>query len=181
MKMKKILVLTLALAMLVSLAGCGSKTKNTDTGNVEAAKTEAEAKTEATDVKTITFAHVSAETTSTHQAALKFKELVEANSNGQLKVNVYPTGQLGGDRELIENTQNGSITAMVSSPAPQVNFVQSATIFDAPFVFEDLDHGRAVLDDPEFMAAIGSEYDAAGFHYMGASGQGFRTLTANKR
>lgn len=181
MKKKKILVLMLALAMILSLVGCGSKPKDTETAKVEDAKTETDKKAETVEAKTITFAHVSAETTSTHQAALKFKELVEANSKGQLLVNIYPTGQLGGDRELIENTQNGSITAMVSSPAPQVNFVTSATIFDAPFVFDDLEHGRAVLDDPEFMAAIGSEYDAAGFHYMGASGQGFRTLTTNKR
>lgn len=176
MKIKKILVLMLALVMIASLVGCGSKNESTETSGT---KTESNADT--TEVKTITFAHVSAESTSTHQAALKFKEVVEANSNGQLLVNVYPTGQLGGDRELIENTQNGSVTAMVSSPAPQVNFVQSATIFDSPFVFEGLEHGRAVLDDQDFMSAIGAEYAAAGFHYMGASGQGFRTLTANER
>ncbi|WP_326910293.1 TRAP transporter substrate-binding protein [Sedimentibacter sp. MB31-C6] len=173
MKIKKILGTLVAVSMIASLVACG--------GNEAPAEGDNTSKGTSDDVKTITFAHVSAESTSTHQAALKFKEVVEANSNGQLEVNVYPTGQLGGDRELIENTQNGSITAMVSSPAPQVNFVKSATIFDSPFVFEGLEHGRAVLDDANFMSAIAAEYENSGFHYFGASGQGFRTLTCNDK
>jgi len=174
MKIKKILALMLALVMIVSLSACG-KSETPSTG------TEAPAASTSSEAQTITFAHSSAEATSTNQAALKFKEYVEANSNGQLKVNVYPNAQLGGDRELIENTQNGTVTAMISAPAPQVNFVPAATIFDTPFVFENLEHGRAVLNDPSFMAAIAKEYDAAGFKYLAAAGQGFRTLTANKK
>ena len=171
MKMKKLKVsvgLLAMLAMLFSFTACGgSETQKADT---DSPKEEAQ---------TITFAHVSAETTSTHAGAMKFKEYVEENSNGLLKVDVFPNGQLGADRELIENAQNGSLTAMVSSPAPQVNFVQSATIFDAPFVFDNLEHARAVLDDADFIGALNKEYENAGFHYFGASGQGFRTLTSN--
>lgn len=173
MRMKRLLGLLIGVSMMASLTACG--------GSKTAATGSDTAKDTSEDVKTITFAHVSAEGTSTNDAALKFKEYIEANSNGKLKVDVYPNGQLGGDRELIENTQNGSVTAMLSSPAPQVNFVKAATIFDSPFVFKDLEHARAVLNDPKFIAALGKEYEAAGFHYFGASGQGFRTLTANKK
>lgn len=165
MKIKKILSLLLALVMIVSFSACGK---------AETPSTEVEA-------QTITFAHSSAEATSTNEAALKFKEYVEANSEGQLKVNVYPSAQLGGDRELVENTQSGTVTAMISSPAPQVSFVPSATIFDTPFVFQGLEHARAVLKDEAFTAAISSEYEKAGFEYLGAAGQGFRTLTSNKK
>ncbi len=173
MKIKKIVGILLTLSMITTLVACGDKNDAT-TGKPASSVGSEEA-------KTITFAHVSAESTSTHAAALKFKEEVEKNSNGKLAVNVYPSGQLGGDRELIENTQNGSVTAMLSSPAPQVNFVRSATIFDTPFAFNDLTHARKVLNDQEFIDVMGKEYEASGFHYFGASGQGFRTLTANKK
>lgn len=186
MKMNKWMKLSVGLlagvAMMASLTACGGGSSTTAEQPAATEQPAAEASTDASaEAKTISFAHVSAEDTSTNAAALKFKEYVEANSNGLLKVDVYPNGQLGGDRELIENTQNGSITAMLSSPAPQVNFVKAATIFDAPFVFKDLDHARAVLNDEQFIAALGTEYEAAGFHYFGASGQGFRTLTSNKK
>lgn len=173
MKIKKVLVLMLALAMTVSLSACG-KSGNVSTG----AKAEGDSTSKALEM---TFAHTSAEGTSTNDAALDFKKYVEANSNGQLKVNVYPNAQLGGDREEIENTQNGTVTAMISSPAPQVNFVPAATIFDTPFVFKDLKHGRAVFEDEKFTSAISKEYEAAGFHYLGAAAQGFRTLTSSKK
>lgn len=168
MKMKKLMAMLIGVSIVVGLVSCGGSNKEA-TGNAS------------DDVKTISFAHTSAENTSTNEAVLKFKEVVEANSNGKLKVNVYPNAQLGGDRELAENVQNGSVTAMVSSPAPQVNFVQSATIFDSPFVFQDLEHARAVFTDPDFVAAISKEYEANGFHFLGAAAQGFRTLTANKK
>lgn len=186
MKVKKILVLLLVGVVLTTLVACNNSTnapadtEDNSEGNLEDDSKDAAENTSNGD-NVITFAHVSAESTSTHQGALKFKELVEENSNGELKVDIYPNAQLGGDRELIEGTQNNQMTMMISSPAPQVNFVKSATIFDLPFVFRDLDHGRAVLDDPDFMEAIGSEYEKSGFEYLGASGQGFRTLTANKK
>lgn len=188
MKMKKWLkismVFCLMVAMVAGMTACGSSDSSTaaTTSTSDSSSTEAssEATTEpAAEAQTITFAHVSAETTSTHQAALAFKEYVEANSNGLLTVDVFPNGQLGADRELIENVQNGSITAMVSSPAPQVNFVKGATIFDAPFVFATLEDARKVLDDQSFIDALDADYQSAGFKYFGASGQGFRTLTSN--
>ncbi|MEL7649358.1 MAG: TRAP transporter substrate-binding protein [Sedimentibacter sp.] len=176
---KKLSVLLLVGAMVTSLAACSG---SSGTATAPAASGGSSAPAAATtEAKTITFAHSTAEGTSTNDAALKFKEYVEANSNGQLIVNVYPNAQLGGDRELIENTQNGTVTAMLSAPAPQVSFVPAATVFDLPFVFDDIKHGRSVLNDPEFMAAISTQYKAAGFHYLGASGQGIRTLTSNKK
>jgi tripartite ATP-independent transporter DctP family solute receptor len=134
----------------------------------------------AEEVYNLTFAHPTAEVTSIHHGAVKFKEYVEANSDNRIKVNIYPNAQLGGDREAIEGTQAGSITLTVCSNAPQVNFVPSAVIFDLPFVYADKEEARKTLIDPIFVAAISEEYAKSGFRFLGASDQGFRTLTANK-
>src|SRR5690625_7321022 len=52
-----------------------------------------------------TFAHVLIESTPNAQAAIKFKEEGEKNSDGKIKINVRPAAQLGGDVEIIAQTQ----------------------------------------------------------------------------
>jgi len=178
MKMKKILGSLLAVMMLASLVACGGSDSGTAT---EADKTTEGVKAAPKEAITMTFAHTTSETTAKHNALIKFKELVEANSDGQIKVEVYPSGQLGTDRSVFEDIQNGSITGMVCNPAVEVAFVPSANIFDLPFVYDGMAHGRAVLADPDFIAAINSEYEKANIHLLGVTAQGFRNLTANEK
>lgn len=172
MNFKKILGTLLAVSMISSLVACGGSETKTD----QASSTAPDDK-----VITMTWAHTTAETTAKHNGLLKFKELVEANSNGRIKIEVYPSGQLGTDRSVFEDIQNGSITGMVCNPAVEVAFVPSANVFDLPFVYDDMEHGRKVLSDPEFIAAIGAEYEKANIHLVGVTAQGFRNLTANKQ
>jgi tripartite ATP-independent transporter DctP family solute receptor len=172
--MKKILSLALAVIMILTMAtGCSS---GGTTSQAPASGSASEGQT-----YTMTLAHSTAEVTSMHHYAKVFKENVEKNSNGRIIVNIYPNAQLGGDREIIEGTQTGSVTMIGTSAAPQVNFVQSAVINDLPFVYKDKEQARKVLSDTDFMAAISAEYEKSGFKFLNSSDQGFRTLTANKK
>jgi len=171
MKLKKILGTLLAVSMITSLVACGGTETSVKPDGGEAPK----------DVITMTWAHTTAETTAKHNGLLKFKELIEASSNGKIKVEIYPSGQLGTDRSVFEDIQNGSITGMVCNPAVEVSFVPSANIFDIPFVYDDMEHGRTVLADPDFIKAINAEYEKANIRLLGVTAQGFRNLTANKQ
>jgi len=162
--MKKAFVLLVALVIIFGFAGCGKK----------------ESVSRPKDEYVITCVHASADTTSQQAGSLLFKEEAEKNSGGRIKVNIYPNAQLGGDRETIEGTQAGQITMMSSSGAPQVNFVPDAVIFDLPFVYPDIQVARKTLTNPDFINAISASYAKSGLRYLGASDQGFRTLTANK-
>lgn len=173
MKIKKVLGTILAASMITSLVACGGS--GTDADKI------ASKSVSSGDVITMTWAHTTAETTAKHNGLLKFKELVEANSDGRIKVEVYPSGQLGTDRSVFEDIQNGSITGMVCNPAVEVAFVPSANVFDLPFVYKDMEHGRKVLADPEFMEAINAEYEKANIRLVGVTAQGFRNLTANEQ
>ena len=66
-------------------------------------------KEESSDVIKITIGHGVTETTAEHQGFLKFKELLEAESNGRYEVEIFPNQQLGGDRELTESVQLGTL------------------------------------------------------------------------
>ncbi|MDO5022090.1 MAG: TRAP transporter substrate-binding protein [Eubacteriales bacterium] len=185
--MKKFLVVIALLLTMSLLTACGGK-KPEPTAAPAAKETVTEKTTEAekpaAEVKqgefVITMSHATADTTSLHAGSVKFKEYVEKESGGRIKVNIYPNAQLGGDRETIEGTQAGQITMMSSSNAVQVNFVPSAVIFDIPFIYPNLEFARKVLADEAFIKAISAEYEKNGLRYVGTSDQGFRTLTTNK-
>ena len=55
---------------------------------------------------TIKFGHIANDQNVWNKAALKFKEVVEKNSNGKIEVKVYPNAQLGKEMDVInhENT-----------------------------------------------------------------------------
>lgn len=168
MKKKRVIVfLSVVILTFSLLAGCGGQTEEPVSG------------TDGQEQYKIVMAHSAAENVSMHQGFLKFKEVVEKNSEGRMVVEIYPNAQLGADRELIEGVQMGNITVMTSSTAPQVNFVPAAAVFDLPFAFADKVSARQVFDGP-FKDIIGQEYEKAGFKLAGFVDQGFRVLTLNK-
>lgn len=180
--MKKLIALLLAVAMLFALAACGQ----TSEPAAPAASTPAASTPEAPAAApaqqyVINVAHTVAEETSMQKGAIAFKEYCEANSNGQLVVNVYPNGQLGGDRDTCEGVGNGQVTMMLSSNAVHANFIPDSIIFDMPFMYPTTEFARKVLDNPDFKAKMTEVYAASGYHYMGAADQGFRTLSTNKK
>lgn len=100
--------------------------------------------------QTIKFAHVDPAdwTTSKKGAAGKvFKDLVEAESSGQMKVELFPAGQLGGETELIAQAQAGAIqVTMVSGVFG--NFCKEAAVLDTPFLFPSAAVAWHTLDGP---------------------------------
>ncbi|CAH7306827.1 exported hypothetical protein [Vibrio chagasii] len=77
------------------------------------------ANTSAADID-ITIGHVDSQdwTISKKGAATQvFKNIVEAESGGRIAVNIYPSGQLGGETELLQSTQEGMLTMTMVSGA----------------------------------------------------------------
>lgn len=120
----------------------------------------------------------SAEDTVTHLMTLKFAELLEKKSDGAFKAEIYPSAQLGGDRELAQSCQAGDIAFVLQTTAPQVNFVPKLSVFDMPMLFTDLPTARKVLD--KFQPVIAKEYEKAQFKILGFGDQGFRVMSSNK-
>lgn len=77
-------------------------------------------------------------------AAQKFEEVVKAETGDAFEFNHFPSSGLGGEREVIEGLQLGTIEATIVSSGTLANFVPDTGVFDIPFLFRDLDHARAV-------------------------------------
>ncbi|MGE0723226.1 MAG: DctP family TRAP transporter solute-binding subunit [Alphaproteobacteria bacterium] len=73
------------------------------------------------------------------------KNLVEAESGGRIKVQLYPASQLGGEIELAAQVQAGALeTAMVSGVFG--NYCKEASVLDLPFLFPSADIAWRTMD-----------------------------------
>jgi tripartite ATP-independent transporter DctP family solute receptor len=73
---------------------------------------------------------------------------LEAATNGKYKLTMYPGGVLGGEKEMIEQTQVGAINILRTSLGPLGPVVPDVNVFNMPFVFRSEAHMRAVIDGP---------------------------------
>ena len=79
-------------------------------------------------------------------AAKAWVESVEKATNGAFAIKQFPSSALGGERELIEGLQLGTVEAAIVSTGALSNFVSDVGIVDIPFLFRDTAHARAALD-----------------------------------
>ncbi len=80
-------------------------------------------------------------------AANKFAELAATKSNGRIKISVYPSGQLGDQSTEIQGVQMGAIDMFRANTSFLVDMgIKDMQVFSLPYLFNDLDHARRVLD-----------------------------------
>jgi len=130
-------------------------------------------------VYTIRIAHTHTEEGLYFKGSVKFKELVEARSNGRIKVEHFPGGQLGADRDIQEGVQLGTIEAGLSS-SPVVSLNDYFKLLDAPYLFVSREHVSKVLDG-EIGEKLAKPLEEVGIKHLGYWENGFRQITNNVR
>ncbi len=86
------------------------------------------------------------ETSSSHAAAVAFKEIVESQSNNEMQVTIHPGNTMGGQRERLELTQSDIIQVNVASIGGLAQFYEPINAFDLPFAFPNHAVAYRVLD-----------------------------------
>lgn len=167
--MKRALSLLLVLCLMI-LGACSQQSTNNE-NNEEPKDSDVK-----TSEKLMKLAVVTSEDRSLTKGLVKFGELVESKTNGSIKVEVYPNGQLGGDREVFESLQFGSIQGTTMSTGPIAQFVPKFNVFDLPFLFPNSEVAYEVLDGKigsDLLAELESQ-NVIGLNYWE---NGFRHLT----
>ncbi|OIJ14045.1 ABC transporter substrate-binding protein [Anaerobacillus arseniciselenatis] len=172
--MKKVYSVLL-LAILLILGACSNETGNTSPNG----DTNGDGGSNG-DVKTMRMAVATPEERSLTQGLYRFAEIVERETNGSIEVEVYPNGQLGGDREVFEGLQFGSIQGTTISTGPVAQFAPRFTVFDFPFLFPTAEIAYEILDGPigEELLNDLPDQGVIGLNYWE---NGFRHLTNNVR
>ncbi|MEG0053899.1 MAG: TRAP transporter substrate-binding protein [Comamonas sp.] len=112
-------------------------------------------------------------------AANAWAESVEKGTNGAYKLKQFPASALGGERELIEGLQLGTVEAAIVSTGALSNFVPDVGVVDIPFLFRDTQHARAVMDGA-FGQDLLAKFQKRGLVALAWGEQGFRHLSNNK-
>jgi tripartite ATP-independent transporter DctP family solute receptor len=84
----------------------------------------------------------------TVEAVVRMGKRLETATGGRLSVQMYPSMQLGGEKEMIEQAQVGAIAIARVSVGPMGPIVPEMNVFNLPFMFRDDAHLEKVIDGP---------------------------------
>jgi tripartite ATP-independent transporter DctP family solute receptor len=109
-----------------------------------------------------------------------FGDEIAKRTNGRYKLQYFPSGALGGEREMLEAVQLGTQDMIITSTGPVGNFVPETRIVDIPYLFRDYEHARKVLDGPIGQDIL-TKFPAKGLVAISWMENGFRHITNSKR
>src|SRR6185295_4546890 len=82
----------------------------------------------------------------TVEAIVRMGAKLEKATNGRYSIQMFPSMQLGGEKEMIEQAQVGALQIARISVGPMGPIVDELNVFNMPFVFRDEEHMRKVID-----------------------------------
>jgi len=132
---------------------------------------------EDTGVRTIKLGHGLDVNHSVHKAMVKMGEDLEQISGGQMRLKVYPSQQLGTERECLELLQIGSLDMTKVSVGALENFSPKMKVLGLPFLFRSREHSFNVLDGPIGAELLkdGERFWLKGLAYYDAGSRSFYT------
>ena len=84
----------------------------------------------------------------TVEAVVRMGKKLETATNGRLTIQMFPSMQLGGEKEMIEQAQVGALQIARISVGPMGPIVPELNVFNLPFMFRDNAHMEKVVDGP---------------------------------
>ncbi|MDK2798718.1 MAG: TRAP-type transport system periplasmic protein [Clostridiales bacterium] len=184
LKLKKLSAFICVLVLIFSLAvGCASKTNTEQTKNesaAEQAKDDKQQKAKTAEPITLKIANYYAPDHPVNQALENtFKAMVEKDTNGEVKVEIYPNNQLGNEQEFVEGVQLGTIEMAMTGNMWE-NTVPQFRLMQMPYMFVNYEHADAVLN-----GAIGEKIykylEPLNVKVLASFPNGFRVVSNNKK
>ncbi len=113
-----------------------------------------------------------------HKAMVFMAEKVAEKSGGAMTVKVYPSEQLGNEKECIEKLQMGTLAMTKTSSSPLEAFVEEMKVLGLPYIFRDNDHYWEVLsgDIGKELLAAGQSSGLKGLCFYDAGARSFYTV-----
>lgn len=119
----------------------------------------------------------------THVDMIAMREVfvpeIEEGSNGRIRVELFPNAQLGGDRELTEAVQLGTLHMAIPASSPLAGFERRIQVLDLPYLFTTREAAFDALDG-ELGQRLNEYLMRIGFWNLGYAENGFRHVTNNR-
>ena len=111
----------------------------------------------------------------------RFAKLVDAYSGGEIKVALFPNGQLGSEQETVQNCRLGTLDFSVAAINNITPFSPTVGLFTLPYLILSVDEAVALTQGPVGEELVQNTIKAAGVRILGWSYSGFRRLSNSKR
>jgi len=160
--MRKLGLLAIILILALTVVACGGKTDSGDK--------PAEPKQEKIVLKV---GHAMPESHHFQKGLEKFKELVAEKSNGQVEVEIFASGVLGGTRDRVEAVKMGTGDMELVGSPDLARWVDQALIFDMPYLITSYEQADAIMDG-EIGQTIKKLSEDKGFKLLEFGENGFR-------
>lgn len=165
MKLKSILLM-LVLSLSVILAACSGSAKSTDGKDEEIV---------------LRFPHIVETDNPAHKAIELFKEEVEKESNGRIKVKIFPNAELyGSDREIIEALQLGNVEVSLVGTPSLGSFDKKFFVLDLPYIFDSKANAKKALSG-ELGDKLSASLEDINLKVMGYGHDSMRHILNNKK
>lgn len=138
MKRLKLLLMMAGIFSVLVLSACGGGAGN--------AATEQEESGNESDVIKIKVGHISPDDQAYAIGFKEYADAVEEATNGKVQFEIFGNGTLGGERELLEGVQVGTLDMSLITTGVVTNFVPEVSVIEFPFLFRDLEHTYKTLD-----------------------------------
>jgi len=125
-------------------------------------------------------AHVITPGTPIDVAANRFADLVKERTHGDIEIKVFPAGQLGGERAIIEGVQLGTIEMSFTTTGAIGGFAPEFQVLDLPFLFPSYEAAYSYLDGEQGSKLLGL-LDRKGIHGLAFLENGWRNFTSSKK
>lgn len=170
--MKKMLkhmsCMLLAAAMLLSLSACGGKSGSSPGQGSQEGEDEH---------YVMRISHSVTTQNPVHIAFLEMKKYIERETDGHVTVEIYPNGQLAGDRESVEMAKNGTIECGFATFGTISTFDPRMSLMDIPFMFSSYDEAWACLDSADVSGFLKDVLLEQGLVCVAFGESGFRHIT----
>lgn len=182
--MKKFMSLILAVILVLSLAACGGT--GAATANPTASASPASDQYEY-PVVTWKVAHACADGSPSDVGCEAFAAYIAEQSGGNIKVELYPAGQLGTDIAQLESCQLGDLefTSGSSFALQQVSAVDGCLMWDLPYFFHPFrslnnDDVKLIRDDSAYQEVFVNQLVDKNIHYINQSANGNYVICGDK-
>lgn len=133
--------------------------------------------------KTLKYGHSNVPIYFYHTAGKAFGDCLEKSTGGSLNIKIYPQGQLGGERDVTEGLQLGSVDFQASSIGVTGTFIPALRILNLPFLFKGPKHWMAVMNGPagqEILGKAREQGEKVGLKVLAIGAPDFRLPMNNK-
>lgn len=115
------------------------------------------------------------------ELGLRFAQLMEAYTEGEVKIHLFPNGQLGSEQETVQNCRLGTLDYSIVAVNNITPFSPTVGVFTLPYLILSLDDAVKLTQGSIGQKLAENTIRDAGVRLLGWAYSGFRVLTNSKR